>query len=650
MAIPRPTPCSTMRCRAFGLVLAMLASIASVPLTAPIAGATRGTIPGIDISQYQETINWAAVDPAKVAFVIMRATKGKFYVDPSYPRNVAGAASNGFAVGAYHRATPSSQGGDAKAEADFFIATARNAAGDIIPALDIEETGGLSVSGLQSWVKTWVRRVHDRLGVRPMVYASPYFWRTYMGDSRWFADQGYPLWIANWNVAAPDVPANNWRGQGWTFWQWSSTGSLRGIPTAVDRDRFAGTNLQLGKIASLTVASPNGGAVTGTRISCGDGATRCSRLINPGDQLTLTAAPDPGAQLLGWTGACSGAGTSSTCDVTVIGQDDVAAIFGYPLTTSVDGSGGGTITSPSGTDCPGACEEVVAAGQSVVLTATPDSASAFDGWTGSCSGLSASCSVRMNGPRTVGATFTATQRLEQDGPGTRFTWGSKRDARAIGGAYRTDHRMGSSLTYPFSGDGVTVFGVTSPAGGKASVRVDGSLVGTINGYAAATHFGVSERFSGYGPGAHSISITVTGTASPKSSGTRVVVDALRWGGRLRTDPHPSGGNWSSLTAVNASGGSYVANDVAGATASLRFVGTGATFVTVRGPGMGRAQIVVDGKLMKTIDLYAPQTAFDIERTVTGLPDGPHVLTVRVVGAHRLASGGSSVAIDAWIVR
>src|ERR1051326_697367 len=192
------------------VLLGLAVAIAWLPGSTTPARAGSPTGPGIDVSQYQQTIDWPSVNHTRVGFVIMRATKGSDEVDTQYATNLTGATAEGFVVGAYHRATPSATPGDAVAEADHFLATARNAAGDLIPALDIEETGGLSVHDLRAWVRGWLARVTHRLGVRPMIYASPNFWRTNLGDSRWFADHGYPLWIAHWYVPAPDVFGNDW--------------------------------------------------------------------------------------------------------------------------------------------------------------------------------------------------------------------------------------------------------------------------------------------------------------------------------------------------------------------------------------------------------------------------------------------------------
>ena len=105
-------------------------------------------------------------------------------------------------------------------------------------------TGGLGVAALQSWVTKWLGEVTAKAGVRPMIYTSPYFWKTYMGDTTSLANAGYAiLWIAHWGVASPTVPAQNWAGRGWTFWQYSNCGTVSGISGCVDLDRYNGTDL-----------------------------------------------------------------------------------------------------------------------------------------------------------------------------------------------------------------------------------------------------------------------------------------------------------------------------------------------------------------------------------------------------------------------
>ena len=72
-----------------------------------------------------------------------------------------------------------------------------------------------------------------------MIYTSPAYWRANFNDTRWFADNGYRmLWVAHWGVSSPSVPASNWGGYSWTFWQYSATGSVPGISGNVDLNKF----------------------------------------------------------------------------------------------------------------------------------------------------------------------------------------------------------------------------------------------------------------------------------------------------------------------------------------------------------------------------------------------------------------------------
>jgi GH25 family lysozyme M1 (1,4-beta-N-acetylmuramidase) len=34
------------------------------------------------------------------------------------------------------------------------------------------------------------------------------------------------------------MPASNWAGEGWTFWQYTSSGTVSGISGSVDLDRY----------------------------------------------------------------------------------------------------------------------------------------------------------------------------------------------------------------------------------------------------------------------------------------------------------------------------------------------------------------------------------------------------------------------------
>jgi len=198
---------------------------------------SSGSREGIDVSHWQGNIDWARVKAAGKTFAIAKATEGVGFKDDKYDRNKAGAMGQGIKFGAYHFARPGAN--DPVQEADWFVNNMGLQRGMLIPTLDLEVTGGLGPTALTNWTKAWLQRVYTRTGVRPMIYTSPSFWRNNLNNTRWFADNGYAfLWVAHWGTTSPSVPAENWGGRSWTFWQYSSTGTVPGISGRVDLNRY----------------------------------------------------------------------------------------------------------------------------------------------------------------------------------------------------------------------------------------------------------------------------------------------------------------------------------------------------------------------------------------------------------------------------
>jgi GH25 family lysozyme M1 (1,4-beta-N-acetylmuramidase) len=211
---------------------------------------------GIDVSHWQGRIDWKKVADGGVDFAIAKATEGTWLVDEWYERNREGARRAGVLFTAYHYANPGPGNDDAKREADFFLRHARLDGRHLVPALDLEETGGLGPAQLQRWALQWLRRVEHKLGVKPMLYISPGFWTGSADNSRSIARAGFrTLWISHWDTRRPDIPASRWVGTGWTIWQWTETGSVPGVTGWVDRNVYSGPRLQFMTIS----ASRNGG-------------------------------------------------------------------------------------------------------------------------------------------------------------------------------------------------------------------------------------------------------------------------------------------------------------------------------------------------------------------------------------------------------
>jgi YVTN family beta-propeller protein len=82
----------------------------------------------------------------------------------------------------------------------------------------------------------------------------------------------------------------------------------------------------------------------------------------------------------------------------------------HPLTVNKTGTGSGTVTSnPTGINCGGDCSENYDEGTTVGLSATPDTGSTFDGFSGDADCLDGI--VTIGGPKNCTATFTSSSQL-----------------------------------------------------------------------------------------------------------------------------------------------------------------------------------------------------------------------------------------------
>jgi lysozyme len=200
---------------------------------------SSSSIQGIDVSHFQGTIDWGQVAQDGKAFAFVKATEGLTYVDPQFQTNWAGAKAAGLLRGAYHFYVP---GDDPRQQAEFFLDTVQPGPGDLPPALDIEVTKGQSAGEIVQGLETWLSTVQQALGVTPLLYTGRTFWNS-LGTKEF---SGYPLWIAEYGVATPILPAG-WTS--WAFWQFSESGAAPGVTGSLDLDLFQGGIEDLRRLA-----------------------------------------------------------------------------------------------------------------------------------------------------------------------------------------------------------------------------------------------------------------------------------------------------------------------------------------------------------------------------------------------------------------
>ena len=191
---------------------------------------------GIDIASHQAGLN-AGTIPAD--FVIVKATGGTGYINPTCDGFYQAAKKAGKLLGVYHYAHEIGFQGSAEQEAQFFLDNIKNYIGEAVMILDWESDNKLDVA----WAKRWLDYVYAKTGIRPMFY-------TYSNvlDSADFspiAKADYALWLANYGTNQPqgyNVP-NTPAGRGFpnvAMHQYTSSGRLPGWNGNLDLNIFFG--------------------------------------------------------------------------------------------------------------------------------------------------------------------------------------------------------------------------------------------------------------------------------------------------------------------------------------------------------------------------------------------------------------------------
>jgi alpha-tubulin suppressor-like RCC1 family protein len=130
-------------------------------------------------------------------------------------------------------------------------------------------------------------------------------------------------------------------------WSWSCLGSNGGASATCTANLITYT-------LTVSKAGTGGGTVTSspTGITCG---ADCSESYASGTPVTLTATPATGSSFTGWSGACAGSGTVTTCTITLDAAKSVTATFVTRPDLVVT-----AVTNPPGTARPGGSFSVTA--------------------------------------------------------------------------------------------------------------------------------------------------------------------------------------------------------------------------------------------------------------------------------------------------
>lgn len=217
----------------FGKGTAMRAASTSVTHDSRFTGYTIKQ--GIDVSKWNNTINWSNVKKAGIEFAFVRTSyrgteTGKLAMDPKAAVNMNGAAAAGIRVGAYIFSQAITKA-EAVQEAEYLLGTVKgyNITMPLVFDFEYYSGGRLSKAKLSKRAQTDICLAFcDRIkeaGYTPLVYANLSMFTKDLYASEITAK--YPAWLARYNNVA------GYSGD-YDFWQYTSSGKVSGISGNVD--------------------------------------------------------------------------------------------------------------------------------------------------------------------------------------------------------------------------------------------------------------------------------------------------------------------------------------------------------------------------------------------------------------------------------
>ncbi len=206
------------------------------PVDFPHPHPNRFAVHGIDLARFQSHVDWRQAQAGGVNFAFVKATEGGDLLDPNFKAHFHGARAAGVPVGGYHFyyfCRPASE------QAAWFIRNVKRVPGDLPPVLDMEwnHTSSCTLrpppAQVRAEMRVFLNALERHYGTRPVVYTTPDFYAQ--------NDLGSMAGVEFWLRAVTAHPTERSPGERWSFWQYSGTGVVPGVPGTVDMNAFAGS-------------------------------------------------------------------------------------------------------------------------------------------------------------------------------------------------------------------------------------------------------------------------------------------------------------------------------------------------------------------------------------------------------------------------
>ncbi len=186
---------------------------------------------GIDVSKWNQTIDWTAVKNSGISYVIIRcgyrgSSAGKLIEDPKFEANIKGALAAGMKVGIYFYSQAVNEI-EAVEEASMVLEQIRNYHISYPVFIDIEKSGGrgdkIDVETRTAVCKAFCQTIQNA-GYTAGIYSNK-LWMEQKVNMAQLND--YKVWLAQY-AASPTYSGK------YDIWQYKSNGSVSGISGNVD--------------------------------------------------------------------------------------------------------------------------------------------------------------------------------------------------------------------------------------------------------------------------------------------------------------------------------------------------------------------------------------------------------------------------------
>lgn len=190
---------------------------------------------GIDVSHYQNIINWKAVkkmniEGINIDYAYIKASQGVKTIDPMFFQNKLRVKNAGLTAGYYHFFVATKS---AEAQANLFGNIVNIEKGDLPPVLDVETEYRQSAATIRKGMKTWLTLIERKYDIKPIIYTNIDFYKRNLEGHF----DNYPIWIAHYKSSGKKPKLN----KEWVFWQLSEESNINGIAGKVDFNVFNGS-------------------------------------------------------------------------------------------------------------------------------------------------------------------------------------------------------------------------------------------------------------------------------------------------------------------------------------------------------------------------------------------------------------------------